>query len=331
MPFPLVPVMITAGLSGLGYLLFKPDAAAAQGGATPASPAPKSPAAASTAKLPTVKRPADLPPPAPMAPAAPIMPAAPVMPASPILPNPPPLSLPLPIPFSPPLPQPAPVAPTDQTGLVIAPSGVNLRNAPNTSGTVLAGLVAGTRVKILRYDSTPTTGAPKGWYQVTAPNGMTGYATAEYILPDNGSNPVPVPMPIPIPSGLPAIPSNLLPGGLSGALGGLSGLLPSPASAGVTTGKILGTPGANLRSSPSTSGAIVKGLFNGTIVTVLSTTLAPPSAGATQGWVNVKDSTGATGWVSREFCAPASGASFGRDPFHNSGGLRYRKKSAITA
>jgi len=169
-------------------------------------------------------------------------------------------------------------------------------------------MTVGTRVKILEYLPTPTAGAPKGWYRVTAPNGMTGYGTAEFILPDNGSNPVPVPVPIPNVVPVPNILPNILP------------------AAGLQ-GRILGQPGANMRSSPSTSGAIVKGLFNGTIVTVMSPTLSPPTAGAPKGWVNVKDASGATGWVSREFCEPLVPGSFGMDPADRE--TAYRKRSRI--
>lgn len=302
MPFPLIPVLVTAGLGSLGYLLFKPDAAPANSGAGTLGENTKPPI-----PLPPAKRPQDLPKPAPS--------PAPMPPAPAPLPIPiPSNNLPIPIPnVTPPSPSPAPaptpqplpipiptpVTPTDQTGVVIAPSGVNLRNAPSTSGTVLTGMIAGTRVKILNYLPAPTAGAPKGWYQVTAPNGMTGYATAEFINPDNGTNPNPVPIPIPVP--VPNVVPNNLP------------IPPIPAPSGMLQGMIKGSPGANMRSSPSTSGAIVKGLFNGTIVTVLSTTLAPPSAGAPKGWVNVKDSTGASGWVSREFCEPLLPGTFGGD------------------
>jgi uncharacterized protein YgiM (DUF1202 family) len=299
MVFPLVPVLITAATGTLGYLLFKPDAAPANSGAGTLGETTKP-----STPLPPAKRPQDLPKPAP----------APAPFPSNNLPIPIPNNLPIPIPnVTPPSPSPAPapipqplpipiptpVTPTDQTGVVIAPSGVNLRNAPSTSGTVLTGMIAGTRVKILNYLPTATSGAPKGWYQVTAPNGMTGYATAEFINPDNGTNPNPVPIPIPIP--VPNVVPNNIP------------IPPIPTPSGMLQGRILGSPGANMRSSPSTSGAIVKGLFNGTIVNVLSTALAPASTGAPKGWVNVKDSTGASGWVSREFCEPLLPGTFGGD------------------
>jgi len=303
--FPIIPVAVTAGLGTLGYLLFKPDSqnqpsASAKGDAgTLGENSKPNLNNAIPGKIPPLKpakRPADL----PKGNVQPLpIPIPNVTPPAPS-PSPSPAPLPLPIPI------PTPVAPTGQTGVVIAPSGVNLRNAPNVNGSVLTGLTAGTRVKILSYNPTPTDKAPKGWYNVTAPNGMTGWATAEFINPDNGTNPNPVPVPIPIPT--PNVVPNILPN-----------ILPS---VGVTQGRILGSPGANLRAVPSTSGAIVKGLFNGTIVTVLSTALAPATAGAPKGWVNVKDGTGASGWVSREFCEPIAPASFGRDPLYKGSAIR---------
>lgn len=303
MPFPLVPVLVTAGLGSLGYLLFKPDAAPANSGAGTLGENTKP-----STPLPPAKRPKDLPRPAPTPVPIPSNNNIPIpipsnnlpIPPSPSpSPSPAPAPLPSPTPQPLPIPIPTPVAPSSMTGVVIAPSGVNLRNAPSTSGSVLGGMIAGTRVKILNYLPTPTTSAPKGWYQVTAPNGMTGFASAEFINPDNGTNPNPVPIPIPVP--VPNVIPNNLP------------IPPVPAPSGMLQGRILGSPGANMRSTPSTSGAIVKGLFNGTIVTVLSTTLAPASPGAPKGWVNVKDSTGASGWVSREFCEPLLPGSFGGD------------------
>lgn len=323
MPFPLVPVLVTAGLGSLGYLLFKPESAPANSGGAGALGENTKPAA----PLPPAKRPQDLPKPAPTPAPIPIpsnnqipIPSnnqplpIPIPNNLPIPPAPAPSPSPAPAPL--PLPIPTPVTPTDQTGTVIAPSGVNLRNAPSATATRISGLNAGTRVKILNYLPTPTTGAPKGWYQVTAPNGMTGYATAEYINPDNGSNPNPVPIPIPVP--VPNVIPNNIP------------IPPVPVPAGILQGRILGSPGANMRATPSTSGAIVKGLFNGTIVTVLSPTLAPASTGAPKGWVNVKDSTGASGWVSREFCEPLIPGSFGIDySFGEERQSAYRRRSRI--
>lgn len=306
MPFPLVPVLVTAGIGSLGYLLFKPDAPANSGnsGTLGENTRPANP-------LPPAKRPNDLPPPAPVPAPIPIpIPSnnqplpIPIPPAPAPSPSPAPSPAPAPIPIPPlplPLPVPTPVAPTDQTGVVIAPSGVNLRNAPSATATRIGGLTAGTRVKILNYLPTPTTGAPKGWYQVLAPTGMSGFATAEFINPDNGSNqnPVPIPIPVPVPN---VVPNNIP-------------IPPLPVPSAALQGKILGNPGANMRAAPNTSGAIVKGLFNGTIVTVLSPTLAPATSGAPKGWVNVKDSTGTSGWVSREFCEPLIPGSFGMDSF----------------
>lgn len=311
MPFPLFAVAGTLGAAGLGYLLFKPDAPAQGGGSAPALP-PTKPLATPDNPLPGNLRPSntvipDLIKPQP----------APIPPPTVIPGNLPAPNLPIPIPpggvlpnvsptppFVPPI-QPTPILPTEQTATVTAPSGVNLRSAPSTSGTVLMGMTFGTRVKINSLNPTPTANAPKGWYNVTHPSGKTGFATAEFITPDGGNNP-PSPLPanilpnvLPTPSLPNPIPSLPLPP------------IPIP---GTIQAKVLGSPGTNLRAAPNTSGTLIKGIFNGTIVTVLSTTKAPPTPGAPQGWVNVRDPSGSTGWMSREFLEPIGGASFGHDP-----------------
>lgn len=321
MVFPLVPVLVTAGLGGLGYALFKPETAPAQSGGN--APAP-TPTPAPRNDLPPVKRPQDLP--RAEEPAQPIPIPIPVpnvqpapMPAPAPLPIPippsnwqPPVPAPMPAPV--PLPIPIPVAPSKDTGLITAPSGINVRQSPSKSSKALTSIPAASRVKLLSYLPTPTTGAPKGWYQIVTPNGITGYGTAEFILPDDGSNPVPNPIPNILPNILPNVSPVPLP-------------IPSITD---IQGRIKGNPGANLRAAPNTSGAIVKGLFNGAIVTVLTTKLAPASPGAPQGWVNVKDSTGAQGWVSREYCEPVIPMSFGHDSL---GSTRRgtRKQSSILA
>ncbi len=142
-------------------------------------------------------------------------------------------------------------------------------------------------MKILRLDSTPTAGAPRGWYQVQAPNGATGFATAEFILADGAPSPIPNILPNVLPS-IPGMPPSPNP-------------LPPPPVPGTLTATVLGSPGANLRASPSTSGAILVGLFNGQTVTVVNPIPSPPNAGAPQGWLNVRSGSGVTGWMSKEF------------------------------
>lgn len=337
MPLPLAAILGTAGAAGLAYLLFKPDMPANNsGGASGAGTLGENTRpSGGLGGLPPAKRPNDLPPPTPNLPVTPpptpnVQPSPFPSPPIPIpipsnvlpLPSPSPSPSPAPSPAPSPNVQPAPspiplppmppITPTPSTGVVIAPSGLNVRNIPSVIGSrVLGGMVAGTRVKINSYNPIPGPDAPKGWYNVTTPSGLSGWSAAHFINPDNGSNPNPVPIPIPVPDIPNVIPSNVLP-----AASGLQG-------------RILGTPGANMRSAPNTSAPIVKGLYNGTIVNVLSSQLAPPTPGAPQGWVNVRDMTGASGWVSRQFCVPHGGSSFGRDPFTNSGGLNYRRNTGI--
>lgn len=331
MPFPIVPVLITAGLGTLGYALFKPDAPASGSGSSPA-PAPAAgggtlqPVNAdnplpgnlrpSNTQIPGLIKPSPTPTPKrPPAQPIPIPPSAQPIPIPPpgVLPPLPPSPIPIPPAI---LPTPTPVEPNAQTGTVIAPSGVNLRSAPNTSGTVMFGMIRGTVVKILSYDPTPTSGAPKGWYRVTAPNGMTGFATAEFIQ-TSGNLPQP-PGPTPTANDL----ANLLQNTLNLPQAPVAPPSPSP-SAGLTA-TVLGTPGANLRSSPSTSGAIIVGLFNGNKVSILNP-IPTPGAGSVKGWFNVRSPAGQTGWMAADFLKVDGLPGFGNEIF------RGRRKHGIRA
>jgi len=185
-------------------------------------------------------------------------------------------SPPAPSPSPSPLPLPTPIVPSGDTATVTAPSGLNLRSSASTSGAVLYGMTLGTKVKLLDPSPTaPTDGAPNGWYHVLAPNGMTGYASAQWLQPDSQPAP-PGPSPLPLPNPLPA-PSPIIPSSL--------------------TATVHASPGANLRSTPSTSGTVLAGVFVGSTVTIINPVPAAPSTGADQGWYNVQTTSGQTGWI----------------------------------
>jgi len=138
-------------------------------------------------------------------------------------------------------------------------------------------MVYGTKVKLLGKTG-PSSGAPYGWYKVLAPNGMTGYATAEFLKSDIGPSPAPPPMPE-----------------------DRTYIQPDVwASTGKQTATVLGNPGANLRTTASSTGAILTGLFNGSKVIVLSPTPVP-GPGSAKGWMKVQAPSGASGYVSAEF------------------------------
>lgn len=205
-------------------------------------------------------------------------PTAPVYPPSP-QPLPPPPSLEdlikkLPAPVLPP----SPVEPTSQTGTVLGTPGANLRGNPSVTAPILIGLVNGTKIKVLDLLPSPTTGAPQGWVKALAPTGQTGYVSKEFVRLD--AEPLPGILPAVLPAILPAV----LPSGIPSLMA-----------------TVLGTPGANMRSQPSTSGAIVVGLFNGTKVKILNPVPSPPTTGAPKGWYNVQSQSGQTGYVSAEF------------------------------
>lgn len=96
---------------------------------------------------------------------------------------------PSPIPVPPgPLPPAPPPTPENMPnmGTVTAKSGLNIRNQPNTTGTVLATMPLGSRLIINGPQKYPaTSGAPQGWYKVTTSTGITGYASVEFVNMDN--------------------------------------------------------------------------------------------------------------------------------------------------
>lgn len=295
MPFPLIPVAVTAGLAGLGFLLFgKKDEAPPKRQIEPPQISPQPAPAPLPLPLPNQQI---LPPPI-VPPIAPIIPT-PVN----VLPGPAPLPAPVPLPNvlpniipniipnvpNPPVTPPSPVEPTGQTATVLGNPGANLRANPNATSAILAGIFAGARVKILDPNRLPATaGAPQGWFKVLSAAGMTGFMSAEFLRLDSGGA---VPLP-PTPFPLPNVPN-------------LPNITPSALT---LTGTILGNPGTNLRGTPivqgSTVGAgsnIIVGLFNGSKVKVLNPIPAPPTTGAPKGWINIETASGQRGFVSAEF------------------------------
>lgn len=71
-------------------------------------------------------------------------------------------------------------AETERTGRVFG-GWLILRNAPSYSGGILSSYPSGTVVKI--------TGQSGSWYQVIAPDGLTGYMLGKYLKVSGGSVP----------------------------------------------------------------------------------------------------------------------------------------------
>ena len=145
--------------------------------------------------------------------------------------------------------------------------------------------------------STPT--APALGTPVIGAPGALPFGTPGSPAPSPGGVAVspgllPFPSPSPVAPGLPGLPSP------PAAVG-----QPSPAAAGSAARvRVADTAGqgASLRESPSSSATRIKVLIEGTVVDAIG----PEQQAEGRGWRNVRDSTGATGWIASEFLEPAS-------------------------
>ena len=200
------------------------------------------------------------------------MPPAPI-PIPNVIPQIPPAPSPVPIPA----PVPVPIPGLPGVGTVSAKSGLNIRSAPNTTGKVLTTAPYGTPLVIDStagvYPATPE--APKGWYKVSTPTAVTGYASVEFIN-TAGAPPGPAPLPSPIP--------NIQPVNLN-----------------LMTATVTAKSGLNVRSAPNTTGKVLATMPYGSKLVINDMTYYPPTAGAPQGWMNVVTSTGIKGYASKEF------------------------------
>jgi len=299
MPFPFLPVLATAGIGTLGYLLFGPSK---EKPTSPASPNLQ-PSPSPSSNLPTTPRDPNLPPPADVIPKfipGVNPPAGKTIPENPVSPLPAIPSLPS-IPTAPiPIPVPAPIEPSDKTGTVTAPSGLRLRSSATTSSSTLELMIFGTRVKLIALDSTPTSDAPKGWWKVSTPSGKTGYASAEFISPDAAPLPLPAILPnVQPPAPIPSLP--VIPGLPSVPIMPAVNPLPPPPIATITATVVTQQAGAgvNVRSTPN--GAIVVGVYGGNVVTVIDPTPVSPSSNAPTGWIKIQTPGGVTGFVAAQF------------------------------
>jgi len=143
---------------------------------------------------------------------------------------------------------PAPTAPAQELRqlFIKAPSGLNLRNAPET-GTILAKMPFRAAVTATGPARGPTSAAaPQGWTPVTF-QGKSGFASSEWL---SVTQPPPAAAPA-APPITPATPAKFSPGDAA--------IITAPS-------------GLNLRSKPATTGAILKTLPKGTKVLVVDQT-----------------------------------------------------------
>lgn len=122
--------------------------------------------------------------------------------------------------------------------------------------------------------------------------------------PALGAPGLPVGSPSPSPGGVAVSPARSpLPSpspGVAGAPGAIG--QPSPSAGGRVRVVNTAGQGASLRERPSGTATRVKVLIEGTVLDVVG----PDQQVEGRGWRNVRDSTGATGWVAADFVEPAS-------------------------
>ena len=169
---------------------------------------------------------------------------------------------------------PSPGASYARVSLSSASSRLNLRSSPSTSSAIVATLDHGKIVRVLA--------ASGSWVRVETASGQTGYVQSRYLEPADGAVTTPAPTATAAPTATPAPDMDVPQDGdyarvrLSSAFSRL-----------------------NLRSSPSTSSAIIAKLGHGETVRVLA---------ASGSWVRVETASGQTGYVQSRYLIRLSGA-----------------------
>jgi hypothetical protein len=146
---------------------------------------------------------------------------------------------------------------------------LRLRKKPDTSAEVLAGEVAGTKLKILGDAQVSLTkiGVIGQWLNVLDPQDRQGYVAAWFV------DLVPPELPPPPPP-------------------------PPPAELFVAVAQEVGTLGLRLRAQPNTTSATLAGEAMGTNLKVLEEIVSATSKiGVTGQWLNVSDPNGLVGYV----------------------------------
>jgi len=149
--------------------------------------------------------------------------------------------------------------------------GVNLRDAPSTSGGVLQVLSQDTRLTAV---GTPTVPDAAGitWQNVRTADGRSGWVAAQLL-----SVVTPTPTPLPAPSGTPVVTPIAAPGYVY----------------------VASTNGLNLRADHSASANIVAHLANGQRLQTNGLGFGPDNQDLK--WLNVKTDDGLLGWVAANF------------------------------
>lgn len=275
--FPIIPVVATAGLAGLSYLIFG-------GKKEPKTePTPVTPSNASPPIIPPSPMPSPAPAPAPL-------PDFPIPPPGVVIPPKYGQGVDIPVKVS---------------GKVIAPSGLWVRDAPRTSAKKLTLAAFGSNLGILNPTSKnpPTAGAPFGWWNVRTDSGVTGFASAEFITLGGMVPNIPSVPNIPNIPNVPSIP-NIVPLPSPPLPGPQPAPSPLPMPNILGTAKVTARSGLNIRSAPNTTGSrVIMTAPYGSTLNITENNLYPPTPDATKGWYKVSVGGAANGFASAEWVA----------------------------
>ena len=191
-------------------------------------------------------------------------------------PAPTPSPTPTPQPTVPPL-EPRPYGSFARVTLSNASSRLNLRASASTASAIVDKLRDGDYVEILADKG--------GWARVETVQGKVGYVQTHYLRRLEGI------VVLPTTTATPAPTATATPTATPGA--------PSQGASYARVSLSSASSRLNLRSSPSTSSAIVATLDHGKIVRVLA---------ASGSWVRVETASGQTGYVQSRYLAPIDGA-----------------------
>ena len=191
-------------------------------------------------------------------------------------PAPTPSPTPTPQPTVPPL-EPRPYGSFARVTLSNASSRLNLRASASTASAIVDKLRDGDYVEILADKG--------GWARVETVQGKVGYVQTHYLRRLEGI------VVLPTTTATPAPTATATPTATPGA--------PSQGASYARVSLSSASSRLNLRSSPSTSSAIVATLGHGKIVRVLA---------ASGSWVRVETASGQTGYVQSRYLAPIDGA-----------------------
>ena len=197
-------------------------------------------------------------------------------------PAPTPSPTPTPQPTVPPL-EPRPYGSFARVTLSNASSRLNLRASASTASAIVDKLRDGDYVEILADKG--------GWARVETVQGKVGYVQTHYLRRLEGIVVLPTTTATPAPTATATATATATPTATPGA--------PSPGASYARVSLSSASSRLNLRSSPSTSSAIVATLDHGKIVRVLA---------ASGSWVRVETASGQTGYVQSRYLAPIDGA-----------------------